>query len=70
MPPVVGAANHLEFSLMVDDIASAKSELEAKGMTFLGEPREEDWGTFCLMALPGGGAIGLYQPKHKLAIDH
>ncbi|PYX96384.1 MAG: extradiol dioxygenase, partial [Acidobacteria bacterium] len=26
------------------------------------------WGSITKLRLPGGGAIGLYQPKHPLAI--
>ena len=66
--PAEPGDTHMEFSLMVKDIAAAKAALEAKGMTFQSEPHEEDWGIFCLMNLPGGGAIGFYQPKHELAI--
>jgi len=29
---------------------------------------EERWGSLTTIALPGGGKIGLYQPKHPKAI--
>jgi hypothetical protein len=60
--------SHVELSLMVDDIHETRRELEAKGMTFTGEPHDEGWGIFCTMNLPGGGTLGVYQPKHQLAI--
>jgi hypothetical protein len=30
---------------------------------------EARWGSTTKIALPGGGEIGLYQPRHRLAID-
>jgi catechol 2,3-dioxygenase-like lactoylglutathione lyase family enzyme len=33
------------------------------------EVQEVRWGSITRMQLPGGGAVGLYQPKHPLAID-
>jgi hypothetical protein len=33
------------------------------------EVQELRWGSITKMQLPGGGAVGLYQPKHPLAID-
>lgn len=31
------------------------------------EVQEARWGSITKMHLPGGGAVGLYQPKHRLA---
>ena len=33
-----------------------------------GVVREERWGSITKMKLPGGGEIGLYQPKHPTAL--
>ena len=33
------------------------------------EVEEARWGSITKMRLPGGGAVGLYQPKHPLAIS-
>jgi len=30
-------------------------------------PVERSWGTLATVTLPGGGELGLYQPKHPLA---
>jgi hypothetical protein len=42
--------------------------LEKKGASF-GEIREERWGRRTSVLLPGGGEIGLYEPKHPLAFE-
>jgi hypothetical protein len=39
--------------------------LGKKGARF-GEVAEEQWGTRTTRFLPGGGEIGLYEPKHPL----
>jgi hypothetical protein len=33
-----------------------------------GPVHEERWGSITSISLPGGGKIGLYQPKHPTAI--
>jgi hypothetical protein len=33
------------------------------------EVLEERWGSITRITLPGGGKIGLYQPKHPVAVD-
>lgn len=56
-----------ELSFMVDDIVKAKAELEAKGMTFDGEPQDHGWGIVCPMHVPGGGTLLVYEPRHSTA---
>ena len=29
---------------------------------------EERWGSLTMIGLPGGGKVGLYQPKHAMAL--
>jgi catechol 2,3-dioxygenase-like lactoylglutathione lyase family enzyme len=52
---------------MCDDL---KSEMEslAKKKVQCGEIHQERWGSITTIALPGGGKIGLYQPKHPTAL--
>jgi hypothetical protein len=57
-----------ELSFMCDDVAATKSELEAKGITFRGEPQDLGFGIGVTLVLPGGVEALLYQPKHKTAI--
>jgi catechol 2,3-dioxygenase-like lactoylglutathione lyase family enzyme len=56
-----------EFYLMCDDLSSEVARLKAKGVV-CNEVHQERWGSITQLTLPGGGEIGLYQPKHKTAI--
>jgi len=57
--------NQHEMYLMCDDLGALRESLGKKGVRF-GEIAEEQWGTRTRMMLPGGGGIGLYQPKHPV----
>ena len=61
--PTAGAGS-CELYLMCDDIASTMDELAAKGVSFTRPIAEERWGSVTAIALPGGGELGLYEPKH------
>ena len=61
--PTEGAAA-CELYLMCDDIGSTVDELAAKGVSFTRPIAEERWGSVTAIALPGGGELGLYEPKH------
>ena len=52
---------------MCDDLGSEMRQLEAKGVAFSAVD-EERWGTVTRFTLPGGTTIGLYQPKHSVAL--
>jgi catechol 2,3-dioxygenase-like lactoylglutathione lyase family enzyme len=60
---------HHEISLMCDDIAATKAELEAKGAVFSGEINDEGFGLVAMLELPGAGQILLYEPHHPTAYD-
>ena len=66
--PVDGAAKH-ELWLICDDLPATVAELRTKGIEFLGEPEDADFGIWIRMRLPGDVEIPLYEPKHPLAID-
>jgi catechol 2,3-dioxygenase-like lactoylglutathione lyase family enzyme len=53
--------------LMCDDVRRTVAELAAKNVR-CSDVSEERWGLRTTIALPGGGAIGLYQPTHPTAI--
>ena len=56
-----------ELYFMCDDLQSTMDSLKRKNVKF--EPlAEQRWGTLTALTLPGGGKIGLYQPKHPTAI--
>ena len=52
---------------MCDDIAATTTELEAKGVEFSGPVRDEGFGLLTAIRLPGGGELGLYEPRHPTA---
>jgi catechol 2,3-dioxygenase-like lactoylglutathione lyase family enzyme len=56
-----------ELFLLSDDIEVTAKELERKGVPLTRPFGEERWGRVTRITLPGGGQIGLYQPKHPLA---
>jgi len=57
----------VELYLMCDDLGAEVESLGARGVAC--SPVEDArWGSMTTIALPGGGTIGLYQPKHPLAI--
>src|SRR5436190_10184438 len=49
---------------MCDNIESTVGELTAKGVEFDGSVTEQRWGLITTIQLPGGGRLGLYQPRH------
>jgi catechol 2,3-dioxygenase-like lactoylglutathione lyase family enzyme len=57
-----------ELYLMCDDIKATMESLKEKKVK-CGPVTEERWGTLTTISLPGGGKIGLYQPKHPTAIS-
>ena len=57
-----------ELYLMCDDLTTAMSALDAKGV-HCSEPQELPWGLLTKIKLPGGGMLGLYQPKHDRPVQ-
>jgi catechol 2,3-dioxygenase-like lactoylglutathione lyase family enzyme len=56
-----------ELFLMCDDLEAEMAALAEKGVR-CAEVEEARWGSVTRVRLPGGGAVGLYQPKHPLAL--
>ena len=52
-----------ELYLMCDDLQTEMRMLGAKGVE-CGPVVEARWGSITKIRLPGGGEVGLYQPKH------
>lgn len=52
-----------ELYLMCDDLKSEMKNLRVKGVECT-DVVEARWGSITKIPLPGGGEIGLYQPKH------
>jgi len=49
--------------LMVDDLDEAVRRLAVKGID-CAEPHSASWGRATSVPLPGGGKIGMYEPRH------
>jgi predicted enzyme related to lactoylglutathione lyase len=53
-----------ELYLMCDDIDATVKELEGKGVEFVRPVEDAGWGLMTAMRIPGGGELGLYEPRH------
>ena len=56
-----------ELYFMCEDLKAEISALGKKGVR-CSEVQEARWGSITKMKLPGGGEVGLYQPKHTTAL--
>jgi catechol 2,3-dioxygenase-like lactoylglutathione lyase family enzyme len=65
-PAEVNDSHELYF--ICDDLSAEIAALTEKGVP-CAEVKEARWGSITKIGLPGGGAVGLYQPKHPLAIS-
>jgi hypothetical protein len=54
--------------LMCDDLPSEIAALAEKGVQ-CSSVEDAEWGSVVRIALPGGGTLGLYQPKHPTALS-
>ena len=52
-----------EFYLMCDDVAAFVAEMRTQDIA-CGPVEDEGWGLLVQLALPGGGKLGIYQPRH------
>jgi catechol 2,3-dioxygenase-like lactoylglutathione lyase family enzyme len=52
-----------EFYLMTDDVEAEIARLNAAGIACT-EVENMGWGSLTRLTLPGGGKLGLYQPRH------
>lgn len=56
-----------ELYFMCDDLEAEMRSLGERGVTCSGI-KQERWGSITRIKLPGGGDLGLYQPKHPVAV--
>ena len=74
LPPAEVAAHptehdpHHELYLMCDDIHATVQDLKARGVEFTKEITDERWGLVTTFRVPGGGEMGLYEPRHPSPI--
>lgn len=52
-----------EFYLMCDDVEAFIAQMEKKGVV-CGAVQDMGWGLLTQLTLPGGGKLGVYQPRH------
>jgi catechol 2,3-dioxygenase-like lactoylglutathione lyase family enzyme len=60
--PTEGAETH-ELYLMTDDVNAEIAKLKAAGVA-CAAVSDEGWGLLTHLTLPGGGQLGLYEPRH------
>ena len=65
--PTEGEAR-TELYLMCDDVHATVETLKLKGVEFTRPITDERWGLLTQFKLPDGSPMGLYQPKHAVAI--
>ena len=56
-----------ELYFMCEDLKAEMASLAKKGVK-CSKVEEARWGSITKMGLPGGGNVGLYQPKHPTAL--
>jgi catechol 2,3-dioxygenase-like lactoylglutathione lyase family enzyme len=74
LPPAEVAVHPAEESgahdlyFMCDELKAEIAALRDKGVV-CSEVEEARWGSITHIRLPGGGAVGLYQPRHPTALN-
>jgi catechol 2,3-dioxygenase-like lactoylglutathione lyase family enzyme len=74
MPPLEAAFHDSEHNdrhelfLMCDDIAVTLKDLKSKNVK-VSDVTEQRWGRLATFTLPGGGKMGVYQPKHPRPLE-
>jgi len=69
MPPLEAAfhdsqtSDQHEVYLMCDDITTTLQDLKSKNVK-VSDVSDQRWGKLATVTLPGGGKIGIYEPKH------
>jgi catechol 2,3-dioxygenase-like lactoylglutathione lyase family enzyme len=58
------AGGRHELYLMCDDIDVTVRELRGKGVELARDVSDQGWGLVTAIRLPGGGELGLYEPRH------
>jgi len=73
LPPAEAAVHpaendRQELYFMCDDLKAEVSALQNKGIQ-CSKVEQARWGSITRIQLPGGGEVGLYQPKHAMALN-
>lgn len=73
LPPAEAAVHPAETNgshelyFLCDDLKAEMERLAEKGVR-CSKVQEQRWGSITKMELPGGGKVGLYQPRHLTAL--
>ena len=65
--PTDGNGHH-ELYLMCEDIQATVAELQDKGIELTRPITDAGFGLTTAIRIPGGGELGLYEPKHPTAL--
>jgi catechol 2,3-dioxygenase-like lactoylglutathione lyase family enzyme len=65
--PTDGAESH-ELYLMCDDIHAFIADMKSRGIP-TSPVHEERWGLLTTITRPGGGKLGVYEPRHASPLD-
>ena len=65
--PAYDSGTRHQITFMCDDINATIAELRAKGVTIEGDPKDQGYGIFTTLELPGGCDVQLYEPRHAIA---
>ena len=55
--------------LMCDDIDATVADLRERGVEFTSPVEDQGFGLVTTLRVPGGGELGLYEPKHATGYD-
>jgi predicted enzyme related to lactoylglutathione lyase len=64
--PEASGGRH-ELYLLCDDIEATVDQLKATGVEFTSPITNQGWGRLTSLKVPGGGELGLYEPRHPVA---
>lgn len=53
-----------EFYLMCDDVEAFAADMKARGVC-CSDIQSMGWGSLVAITLPGGGELGVYEPRHE-----
>jgi hypothetical protein len=59
---------HSELYLLCDDITATIAELRRRGVE-CSEPSDQGWGVLSMITMPSEAKLGVYEPRHPLAIE-
>jgi hypothetical protein len=52
---------------MCEDIDATVADLVARGVMVEGGIGDQGWGRLCTIRRPGGGPLGVFEPRHPVA---